>query len=591
MGLAFSAHLAASPVPNNCSDGPAVCVDGPGSKFINGIEVYRECWNWQRTRECRSESVMDYCAALDNYTGCDEIGRKCVLSSMTGGCLKEERTYKCGDKVNIENVELVDYNHTVVENQDTKACSSFFDNPNCYQAASRCVEGAATKIINGVAVFKECWKEEIDWACSSDGVSNSCQTLVDAGCEPTGDPVCTETSSDGTCTKYTRTFRCVNSGPISGPDIDGKPGGNPGYDTLSCENATSGMTCSLISTTCKEPGGDKVIDGVIVTAPRWLEEHHYRCTEILQENSCNTLENTEGCTLETSKCIERVGARCVAYEKTIRCQSAEPIHPPEPEVSVEDQITIVGPLEWSSTCQPFETNPLCQISSKTCTEYDEDDQEKCLKWQTSYLCQAEGGFSSDCSALESNEKCTLVAEECLAVNANGECLTEAFTYRCEEKEGSTTETTVCRPAECLPGLCDGTGDPADKDFSSVLTWLEALRQGAVYGDLDGNQFFAGQSDQCSKKVLGFSCCDDKVKAGGANSDAFGKVLSFAGEASVEAIKYVGSPYVYDALAGSEATSGLLTMLYGNAASGVYNPSLSFYGFGMTLQGRADSRNP
>ena len=50
------------------------------------------------------------------------------------------------------------------------------------------------------------------------------------------------------------------------------------------------------------------------------------------------------------------------------------------------------------------------------------------------------------------------------------------------------------------------------------------------------------------------------------------------------IKYVGSPYVYDVLSASEATSGLLTALYGNASSGVYNPSLSFYGFGMTLQG-------
>lgn len=62
------------------------------------------------------------------------------------------------------------------------------------------------------------------------------------------------------------------------------------------------------------------------------------------------------------------------------------------------------------------------------------------------------------------------------------------------------------------------------------------------------------------------------------------MLSFAGEATVETVKYLGSPYVYDALAGSEATSGLLTMLYGNATSGVYNPSLSFYGFGMTFQG-------
>lgn len=47
-----------------------------------------------------------------------------------------------------------------------------------------------------------------------------------------------------------------------------------------------------------------------------------------------------------------------------------------------------------STCQPFETNPQCQVDTKTCTEYDETDPAKCLKWQTTYLCQAEGGFTS-----------------------------------------------------------------------------------------------------------------------------------------------------------------------------------------------------
>lgn len=76
----------------------------------------------------------------------------------------------------------------------------------------------------------------------------------------------------------------------------------------------------------------------------------------------------------------------------------------------------------------------------------------------------------------------------------------------------------------------------------------------------------------------------KVKAGTANSSAFGKAMRFAGDVTVETVKYIGSPYVYDVLSASDATSGILNMLYGDATSGIYNPSLSFYGFGMTLQG-------
>ena len=39
--------LSSAPVRAACTDGPEVCVDGPGSKFINGVEVWRECWNYQ----------------------------------------------------------------------------------------------------------------------------------------------------------------------------------------------------------------------------------------------------------------------------------------------------------------------------------------------------------------------------------------------------------------------------------------------------------------------------------------------------------------------------------------------------------------
>ena len=40
---------------------------------------------------------------------------------------------------------------------------------------------------------------------------------------------------------------------------------------------------------------------------------------------------------------------------------------------------------------------------------------------------------------------------------------------------------------------------------------------------------------------------------------------------------VGSPYVYDILNSFESTQGVLQALYGSAGSGVYSPSLSYYG--------------
>lgn len=212
----------------------------------------------------------------------------------------------------------------------------------------------------------------------------------------------------------------------------------------------------------------------------------------------------------------------------------------------------------------------------------------CWKYEYIYVCGASGNGSeetkNDCGKFEADKDCVKVSSECIAVDDEGKCLTTAHTYRCVEKEGSVVTETICRPAECLDGICDGSGDPADSDFSKVITMLETARQGAFYGDYDNGRFFNGEVDECSKKVLGFSCCDTKVKAGTANSSAFGKAMSFAGDVTVETVKYIGSPYVYDVLSASDATSGILNMLYGDATSGIYNPSLSFYGFGMTLQG-------
>lgn len=60
-----------------------------------------------------------------------------------------------------ENIEILDASHTVISGTDTSACSSFLDNPDCYIAEEKCVEGPETRIINGVAVYKECWKKEL----------------------------------------------------------------------------------------------------------------------------------------------------------------------------------------------------------------------------------------------------------------------------------------------------------------------------------------------------------------------------------------------------------------------------------------------
>ncbi len=573
----------------NCTDGEYVCVDGPGSKFIDGVEVFRECWNYQFMRSCNEKFELNYCAALEKSSGCKVTSKDCESSDLTGSCLRWKERWSCSDEVDDANIVHINSTHTVITGQDTSSCNSFMDNKECYLAAQRCVEPGAVKVINGVSVYKDCWKYEQDWACASSGVSNSCQTLQAApGCTPIGEPVCIKEGPAG-CVQFQKQYRCVNEGIIQGDYItpEGAPS-EPGFNTLTCDNATAGMSCKWLSSECTEEGGTKIINGVPVTADCWEETHQYRCTETLNENSCSAIEHLSVCQQQSSKCIDKVGLKCYAYEKEFLCTSDKPIEPGDADEITSN--TVIGGIQWSETCSPIENNPACIPFKTICVEpggpkeiNGQIIEKDCWKYETTYICGANNGPSTNCDALESNKKCVKAESTCLYQDESGKCLTTSHTYRCEEKEASSTTEVICRPSECLDGLC-GEPEPSDKDFSYVLTILEIARQGSVYGDFDGNQFFKGQSDRCTKKILGFSCCDTKVKSGSANSDAFGKAISFAGEATVEAIKYVGSPYVYDVLSASDATSGLLTALYGNATTGVYNPSLSFYGFGMTLQG-------
>lgn len=581
MLLVLSFALPLPSVSASCTDEKEICVDGPGSKFINGVEVWRECWNYQTTRHCSESSKIDFCSGLAATPGCTQTEVQCTSYGLSGQCLAWDSIYACSEEaVDSENIELIDYSHTVNSGTDTSACASFLDNPNCYIAEEKCVEGPETRIINGVSVYKECWKKELSFACAASGVANSCQQLAAQGCKPVGEKSCVRVGADGSCAQYAQKYHCVNMPPVEGDDItpDGTPQ-RPGFDLTDCKTATEGMKCGTPKFECLETAEN----GTCIA-----RKYIYECVKAVNENACSALEILPECEIRSSKCIERNGPTCIAYQKEIFCKGENEIDAPGADII--DSSVVIGGLDSSNTCLPIEQNPLCSILRTECVEGPAEKEingelvyKDCWKYEHVYVCGNSSETQNDCDKLESNKECVKVSSECIAADDSGKCVTTAHTYRCQEKEGTTVTETVCRPAECLDGICD-QGDPADSDFSKVITMLETARQGAVYGDFDNGRFFNGEVDECSKKVLGFSCCDTKVKAGTSNSSAFGKALSFAGDATVETLKYVGSPYVYDVLSASDATSGILKLLYGDATSGIYNPSLSFYGFGMTLQG-------
>jgi len=71
------------------------CVDGPGSKVIDGHTVTRACWSYERTLTCDSGTSVNECAPLAS-SGCTPASSTCKQTNAgTGLCEIYQDTYTC----------------------------------------------------------------------------------------------------------------------------------------------------------------------------------------------------------------------------------------------------------------------------------------------------------------------------------------------------------------------------------------------------------------------------------------------------------------------------------------------------------------
>ena len=84
------------------------------------------------------------------------------------------------------------------------------DNSCQLTSARTCIDGPATKMISGKAVFRDCWQYESKYNCASDNYTDQCQPLVAKGCTQIGS-TCINFADDGTtCTLYEQKYQCID---------------------------------------------------------------------------------------------------------------------------------------------------------------------------------------------------------------------------------------------------------------------------------------------------------------------------------------------------------------------------------------------
>jgi len=70
------------------------CVDGPSTKHINGVDVTRPCWEYDRALSCSGGAAADQCAPLA-ASGCTAAASTCVKVDASGLCSRYQDTYNC----------------------------------------------------------------------------------------------------------------------------------------------------------------------------------------------------------------------------------------------------------------------------------------------------------------------------------------------------------------------------------------------------------------------------------------------------------------------------------------------------------------
>lgn len=206
-----------------CTLTGTTCVDATPCKPIQGLSVClstlgQTCWKREKVYTCYPDTETNSCSILDGTAGCAQYSSVCASTHpTTGACMKYTNKYDCPTKLAAPLPAGVIYLGTefeIIKDQlNESACTPLRTSSTCWKdSGPTCIEPGGTRIINGLAVTRDCWRYSETYACEDPtGVPEStCQPLEEnPACTEVGTSVCIEKLPNGTCSHYERTFQCV----------------------------------------------------------------------------------------------------------------------------------------------------------------------------------------------------------------------------------------------------------------------------------------------------------------------------------------------------------------------------------------------
>lgn len=327
--------------------------------------------------------------------------------------------------------------------------------------------------------------------------------------------------------------------------------------------------CKKTGSVCVDATPCKTISGQQVCLSQfglscWEYEDTYTCIKPNAVNYCQPFVNAQPqCWQTNSQCSQWdsvLNTGCMKYTQTWRCGS--PLNPtPVNTVRLDDSYTLVTSDYDASPCQSMADNANCQLAESRCIQTTPDSllppgidpaevaPDGCYKRENLYACLT-GQSLDECAQYAGNPNCTLqssVCEDLPEERISGQCIWEERTYQCMTSPPGTTTVTDCAgQVFCMDGKCFDTGYTPDQDFGTAIALMEAAREAGVYMDPESLEIFKGVGSKCRIKLGGLANCCKESDAGAGMSNA-----AMAAGAAVEAGKFFGSPYMYDAMFASD----------------------------------------
>lgn len=194
-------------------------------------------------------------------------------------------------------------------------------NKPCIEDSRICVEGGASRVINGVLVYKECWKYEISYKCETDNYIDHCSEIQKT-------PDCTISKSecaikDGDiCLQYKNAYHCKNY--ISGIKLSDKVTYSYGKETKdsidesACENYSTNKYCAFDKQQCLD-SKDRLINNLKLSRDCWQYQKEYICkNDDYTRSDCRDLEND--CNYSHQSCLSNSDdGKCTNYERFYNC--------------------------------------------------------------------------------------------------------------------------------------------------------------------------------------------------------------------------------------------------------------------------------